>query len=321
MIEEIEKIRGSRVIVYVTADRPDAGAKMGIDVGPYFYEHLDAMGHQDRLDLFLYTRGGFTLAPTRLAYLLREFCDEFAVLVPRHAHSAGTTLAMAADQIVMHRMGELGPIDPSVTNEFNPVDPQDPDGNRRVPISVEDVNAYLNLAKKQAGVPDSSMGEVFGRLAHELHPLALGNVHRQYLLIRSMSQRLLETHMDPEKEADEIEHILDVLTEKLYFHAYPLSRTEARDYVRLPVVFADSPLEAEMWKLYSSYETALGFGMPLVDAAQVTKRTRVEADSAVIESGSGLHTFRHSGWAEPQQQKQGPPQVQLLLQQLWARRA
>lgn len=216
MIEAIEKMRGSRVIAYVTADRPDAGAQMGIDVAPHFYEHLESMGHQAKLDLFLYTRGGFTLAPIRLAYLLREFCDELSVLIPRHAHSAGTTLALAADQIVMHRMGELGPIDPSVTNQFNPVDPQDKDGNRRIPISVEDVNAYLNLARHQAGVDDSAMGEVFGRLAQELHPLALGNVHRQYLLIRSMSQRLLETHMDSEKEAAAIDHILDVLTEKLY---------------------------------------------------------------------------------------------------------
>ncbi|MBU0734226.1 MAG: hypothetical protein KKG10_08760, partial [Proteobacteria bacterium] len=46
--------------------------------------------------------------------MLREFCEKLAVLVPFRAHSAGTTLALGADEIVMGPLGELGPVDPSV---------------------------------------------------------------------------------------------------------------------------------------------------------------------------------------------------------------
>jgi len=88
------------------------------------------------------TFGGFTLAAPRIAVLLREYCDELNLLVARFAHSAGTTLALAANEIVMHRMGELGPIDPSVANTFNPPNPGQPE-QTKVEISVEDVSAYL----------------------------------------------------------------------------------------------------------------------------------------------------------------------------------
>jgi len=223
---------------------------MGDDAVTIIYEHLDAMGHQDNVDLFLYTRGGHALTPQRLAYLFREFCTKrFAVLVPRFAHSAGTGLAISANEIVMHVMGELGPIDPTVANPFNPEDPTDPEKKRRIGIAVEDVTAYLGLAKKQAAVPDENMGTVFDALSRNVHPLALGNVHRQYLLIRSMSARLLSLHMDPEGDKSAIEQILEKLTEKLYYHAYPISRKEARDYVGLKVTFADGPLAESSPKL------------------------------------------------------------------------
>ena len=45
---------------------------------------------------------------------------------------------MAAKRIVMTRLAELSPIDPTTGNQFNPVDGK---GNR-LGISVEDVRAY-----------------------------------------------------------------------------------------------------------------------------------------------------------------------------------
>jgi ClpP class serine protease len=173
LIQQLQTLRRSRVIVYVTADRPDLAGQMNDDVVPIIYEHLHAMGRQNKVDLFLYTRGGHALTPQRLAYLFREFCATFAVLVPRFAHSAGTGLAISANEIVMHAMGELGPIDPTVANPFNPEDPTDPEKKRRIGIAVEDVTAYLALAKKQAGVPNENMGSVFEALSRNVHPLGV----------------------------------------------------------------------------------------------------------------------------------------------------
>ncbi len=257
------------------------------------------MGACEQIDLFLYTRGGHTLTPNRLVYLLREYCQRLCVLVPHYAHSAGTTLATGANEIVMHRMGELGPTDPSVANPFNPEDPTDPSHQRRLPISVEDVNAYVALIRDHVQVGSEDLAALLDPLTSAVHPLALGNIYRQHLLIRTMGSRLLATHLDPDKDSDRIEKIMEVLTEKLYYHGYPVSRQEARDVVGLPVTFAGPELEADMWALYSEYKRNLKFGQPFIPGpgAIAPTGTPVECDVAVVESNSMLHTCRVQGTA------------------------
>lgn len=298
IIRRIELSRNSRVIAYITADRRNLGAQLAEDVVPLFFEHLQRIGETERIDLFLYTRGGYTLAPNRLVHLLREHCKHLGVLIPWRAHSAGTTLALGANEIVMHRMGELGPIDPSVANEFNPVDPKDPEGKRRITISVEDVTAYLSLATERANVPAQGMETVFGALTRELHPLALGNIHRQYLLIRTMGKRLLGLHMNLVEDAKKIDEIIDILTEKLYFHAYTISRHEAKNAVGLNVSYPEKALESDLWDLYLLYKEDLG-----LDGGEINFETiagtdaarEFAVDSAVIESEDLLNSFRYKG--------------------------
>lgn len=116
LIQALEQARGHRVIVYWLTDI----AKVSEAVVPSLYDQLSAIEHQDTIDLLLFTRGGDTEAPWRIVTLMREFCDKFAVLVPYRAHSAGTLIAMGADEIVMTPMGVLSPIDPSRTHPLLP---------------------------------------------------------------------------------------------------------------------------------------------------------------------------------------------------------
>lgn len=184
LIQNIESKRASRLISYVTATRRTLGAQIASDVIPHFREHLADIGKVEKIDLFLITRGGHTLTPHRLVGLLREFGKGLGVLIPYMAHSAGTMIALGADEIVMGPMAELGPVDPSVGNDFNPVlDPGDAPGGKltiprpRMPISVEDVSAYLTLAQERAGLSKrGSMVEAFKALTDRIHPLALGNI-------------------------------------------------------------------------------------------------------------------------------------------------
>lgn len=300
LIRAIEDERGSRVLTYVTVGRPDISGMMDLDAVAPIHEHLQQIGYQERIDLFLKTRGGHTPSAQRIAYLIREYCDEFSVLIPRYSHSAGTTLALAADEIVMHRMGELGPIDPSVSNAFNPPTPGQAD-EAKVNISVEDVNAYLGLAKDLAEVGDDGAQAVFDRLASSLHPLALGNVHRQYLLIKSMGRRLLLLHMDEAQEKAEIDRILDVLAEKMYYHGYPISRREAKDYVGLKISYPPVGLEDLMWELHLAYDGDLHPDTHVLDPTPgaIAKTTTIEVDSGVIESTHALHVLTQTGKASP----------------------
>ena len=110
---------------------------MGIDALRHIYEHLRQLGECEKIDLFIYTTGGQIFVPHRLTRLIREFCDNFSVLVPYRCHSAGTLLCLGADEIIMGKFGELSPIDPRTSNLFNPRNPHDE--TKVIPISVEDV--------------------------------------------------------------------------------------------------------------------------------------------------------------------------------------
>lgn len=51
---------------------------------------------------------------------------QIEVIVPYRAHSTGTLIAIGADKIIMGRLGELSPVDPSTGHPFNPENPVNP---------------------------------------------------------------------------------------------------------------------------------------------------------------------------------------------------
>jgi hypothetical protein len=133
LINQIEAKRGGRALLaYVTSTRPGFEVQMADDVLPFIHQGLEAAKEKAKngVDLFIHSNGGHGTTPWRIVNLIREYTKEFAVLVPNHAFSAATLLALGADKIIMHKMGCLGPIDPSVANAFNPTHPQNP--GRRV---------------------------------------------------------------------------------------------------------------------------------------------------------------------------------------------
>jgi len=255
LIKQIEKKRQSRVIAYILGDRPNLATNIDDVQVRLFQRHLEGIGSTEEIDIFIYSRGGDVVTPYRIATLIREFSKKFGVLVPYRSHSAATLLCLGADEIIMGSMGELTPIDPRTVNPFNPQDPMNP--QQRIPISVEDVTSYFSLAKEKAGIKgEENTTGVLKALTSIVHPLALGNVQRIHLGIRLFAKKLLSLHMDPEKDAYEIDAIIKTLTEELYAHAYPIGRKEAKE-VGLKVKKPDNELEETMWSLYKEYETLL----------------------------------------------------------------
>ncbi len=124
LIRKIEELRGSAVICYLTSLRPNVSAQIAEDAVRVFFDHLAALPNRkvEKLDIFLCSNGGSGTVPWRLVSLFREFAKSFSVLIPYRAYSAASLLALGADEIVMHPFAELGPIDPTVANEFNPVE-------------------------------------------------------------------------------------------------------------------------------------------------------------------------------------------------------
>ncbi|MFH1955336.1 MAG: hypothetical protein ABIJ36_00295 [Patescibacteria group bacterium] len=263
LIQQIEQLRKSRIITYLTSDRQGPiNARVAMDIIPLVSKQLQTIGKTQNIDLFLYSTGGDTMVPWRLVSMIREYCNKFSVLIPYKAHSAATMIALGADEIVMSDLSEISPIDPATANVFNPQDPKNP--QNKIPISVEDVMAYFDLAKNKFGIKnDEQLAGIFNKFVEaspQIHPLALGNVNRTHNLIRMLAKRLLKSHKLPVKE-EEIEKLVDYFTEKLYSHQYYIGRKEAKEDLGLKtVVNANDALSKAMTDLYEEYNKELDFG-------------------------------------------------------------
>lgn len=249
LLADLEAARGSRAIVYWTT--PAARISQA-SVVP-FYDQLSAIGKRERIDLFLFTDGGDTEVPWRLVSLIREFAASFAVLIPHRAMSAGTVLALGADEIVMTPLGVLGPIDPSRTHPLLPRREGAPEAE---PISVQDMRHAMQFIREAAG-PDATytpdaMAEIFKALFDKIHPLAIGAIEQSYALSKLIATRCLETHMDASADAAKIKGIVDRLCDEFKSHAYQIGRHEARA-LGLNVVDAPPDVEKAMMELYKLY--------------------------------------------------------------------
>lgn len=70
----------------------------------------------DKLTLFLTTFGGDPHGGYRIARCLRHHYSHIRLVVPSFCKSAGTLIAIAADELVIGDLGELGPLDIQVSN-------------------------------------------------------------------------------------------------------------------------------------------------------------------------------------------------------------
>lgn len=111
-LRRISELRDGRDILVFAADLGKGSAPIAIG-----YEDLLPINDQlanltgTALDLILETPGGSGEIAEDIVRLLRGKYAELGVVVPGSAKSAGTIIAMAADEILMEPASALGPID------------------------------------------------------------------------------------------------------------------------------------------------------------------------------------------------------------------
>ena len=317
LIAAIEKKRNSKVIAYVTSDRPGMAALIAGDVVSLLHEHILALDPKERktLDLFLYSRGGASDVPWAVVSMFREYCVEgsFSVLLPYRAHSAATLIALGADEIVMTKKAELGPID--ITIQTGPYNPTDSKTNQRLPLSVEDVTGYFGLVERVGCERPEEKLQAFDRLASQVHPLALGNVNRLLEQTKLVALRLLETRAGPFPE-EENRGIVDHLSSKIYSHSHAIHRTEATNRLGLRQIVKseDAGIDTDLWDLYKEYRELFSleeFFLPEqhLIAHGLEEHTWSGLNLACIESAARLDTCRKD--LRVRRLRQVPPQVQL----------
>lgn len=289
LIRQIEQRRGSRVLVYVTGDRQNADAQMGGDAVRPIFEHVRAIRPCNKLDVFVYSRGGALNVPWPLANAFRNAASgSWNVLVPYKAHSAATLLSLGADEIVMGAHGELGPIDPIMT--ATRAQPGGPPIQDR--INVEDVMAYVRFVRERAGLSDqAALAEAITQLTGRLDAVALGSVHRTHSHIRDVARRMLLSRKEVAGE-QALQNIVETLAERVYAHDHAIAMPEAAD-IGLPVKAADDDLDDLMWALLEQYEDQLKLREPFDPQAlvQTSDVHQEDCQMAVVESTDMTHFF------------------------------
>ena len=292
IIREIEQERESRVLTFITGDRKGLETRIATDSFPFCLEHLMKMGHQKQIDLYLYSTGGITMAGFALVNLIREFCNIFNVIVPFKALSCATLIALGADNIYMTKIGQLSPIDPSVNHSLGPHTSIPGQQAKLVPVNVEDVSSYFDLAKNELGLKDEeSLVKVFEGLSRNIHPLTLGAINRSREQIRFLAKTLLSYHM---KDQTKIDKIVETLVGGRFSHDYLIGHKEAKEVLGLEIRDMSETLTRRVMELYQEYDKLLQLSVPynpeiILGANEVATGN---LNGAIIESDDSTHVFR-----------------------------
>lgn len=292
LISKIEKLRNSRILIYITGDREGLQTKIGVDTFPFIAEHLSRFDNPERIDLFLYSTGGITMAGYSLVNMIREYCNSFGVLVPFKALSCATLVTLGANEIIMSKMGQLSPIDPSVNHPLGPSVQIGSHGERQIlPVNVEDIFNYLDLAREELKIIDvDSLERVLENLSKSIHPLVLGHGYKLREQIEFLARNLLAYHIKDEKK---ISFIVDNLIRGRFSHDYVFNRREAKEVLGLPIGDCRE-VEKLLISLFSEYQSMLELSNPYSPEIAIgdNDELRRSFDRAIIESTDSTHVFR-----------------------------
>lgn len=314
----IEGNRDSKLIVYVTGDRPGMETQIGQDILDYFSEHLDTIGKVNKITLLLYTRGGHTMTAWSLVNLIRQFCNEFEIIIPSKARSSGTIICLGADNIIMTKQATLGPIDPSLNTPLNPQNPSVPNNPAsRLPVSVESIQGFFDLAKNELKLKeDSSLKDILLSLSEKVHPLVLGDVYRTKVQIQMVARKLLEKQLG-NGDAEKIDKIILFLCSDSGSHDYAIYRDEAKDELGLSI---EKPNDEQYSKIKEIFEDIreelklldpfnINIELGAANSCQYTCR-RVLIES--IDSGTDVYVTTGTLVKQIQQINQPPPHPPIM---------
>jgi hypothetical protein len=286
LYKKLEENRRAKLLVYITGDRLGLETEIHPEVLDYFVNHLDMFGVTEKITLYLYTRGGNTLAGWSIVNLIRQFCDNFEVIVPTKCHSTGTLMCLGANSIIMSKQATLGPIDPSVNTPLNPgIEGAPP--NAKVPVSVEAIKGYLELAKGELGIKnDENLARILLKLSEKVHPLVLGQVFRAKSQIQMLAKRLIKNQIQDEQK---IEKIISFLCSESGSHDYTIHRREAKDDLGLNINKPDDDLYSIIKAIYDDIQSELNLTNRYDPQAELgnTQQKQYYFKRALIESIDG----------------------------------
>ena len=160
-------------------------------------------GKIDSLDVLLESKGGNLDSAYKILQLLKSYANQVTVIVPNYAKSAATIIALGAHRLQMCRAGELGPLDPQVW---------DPASDEMVPA--------LAVKKGMDFIKSVENPFIILNLTDKISPLLMG----AYRIAEETSKQYLnEIFKSKGFEGKMINELVDMFTEMLLSHGYPMS--------------------------------------------------------------------------------------------------
>lgn len=196
----------------------------------YFFHKLmrKSKSTAETLYLIIDSAGGDLDSTVKIMKIIRNLFKYVKTVVPYYAKSAATYLALAADEIIMGKAGELGPLDPQVP---------DPVSKMWVPAhSIKEALNFITETKDQV---------VKLQLADKLPPLLIGAYRDSQ---NASKQYIEELYSDEEK----VNAISEFFAERYLSHGYPIDARQCKE-IGLKIGQADDVLENKMYELYDLY--------------------------------------------------------------------
>ena len=194
MLKKLQEKRNTSVLVLISHQ----------SISPYVVYKLNhvlrKMGHVEKLDVVLESGGGSIDSAYKVLKLLKMYAEKVTVIVPFHAKSAASLIAIGADELVMCKSGELGPVDPQV---------RDPQSGHFIPAhsikeSIEFIESTKDIAVKLS-------------FADKIPVLLIGAYRESGISSKQYLDHILDNGPNKDK-------VTKAFTEQFLSHGFPMDR-------------------------------------------------------------------------------------------------
>jgi hypothetical protein len=272
-VERHDTVIHRRLLSYVANIENPNSSLSAADFVP-LGDALASLGHVDNLDLLLHTTGGSGDAAEKFVEMCRRHCkNQFRVIVPNMAKSAGTLIALGADAILMGYCSELGPIDPQIAiivgnvpqmiSAWTFIHARDELQRQAMEAMAAGVNPAVYLQQLAAVDPVFvTHCEQIMTFARQLVRKFISNKHGQSQLGQQWADKVVDFLSNVEEH---ITHGWLILARELQQHCVPPLEVE-----ELP---EDNPLWQLVWELYVRSEVFLKqskAGAKLIETGEVS---------------------------------------------------
>lgn len=243
-LKQIEELRQSRVLIL-------AASNLDMELLPALYSQLTRMGKVETLDVIIQCRGGIVNAARRIALLLRKFTERLNFIVPYHCESAGTILALSADEILAGDLAIFSPIDPHLHGGVG-------DGGTSA-LSCLDIKQFGAMCQDWFGVEAAEANaEQISLLCNSIFPPTLTAFYRTATETQTIAEELLAYQL-PEASSDDRERIVNHLMYNYHSHHYAITAEELQ---QLGLCCSDNnEVEHLAWEISTEIQATVGGGM------------------------------------------------------------